>query len=217
MANHILKKIDTDTAAIKTRIAGMAAVVDGQLDHVITILEKRHLEHGLVVDKLIVQINDAQLAIDRECANFIVMHQPNASDLRTVLAAMRIGAELQRLGTKICGVARGGELVYKQRISTPLPAMADIVAFARLLQQQLADGLADFTGRPQQDSVTKTDSLTGQPLLKHVMKTVQDDQITFAIQIEMVGMVKDLLEIELLIHKMTQHLHYQRTGEYSRH
>lgn len=113
MADHILKKIDADAAALREHLMTMARQVGTQLADAMTLVEKCYLERGLAVDKLEDGINDWQTQLDRECTHFIVLHQPSASDLRTVVAVSRVAADLEAVGNAACRLARAGERIHK--------------------------------------------------------------------------------------------------------
>ena len=81
------------------------------------------------------QVVDGDAVIDRQrheleerCINLMATQQPNAVDLRTLLAGLHIAAELERIGDYAKGVARisiamGDEPLLKPLID--LPRMAD--------------------------------------------------------------------------------------------
>lgn len=113
MADHILKKVDADAAALREHLRAMARQVGSQLGDAMTLLEKCYLERGLAVEKLEGGVNDWQTQLDRECLHFIVLHQPSAGDLRTVVAVSRVAADLEAVGNAACSLAKAGERIHK--------------------------------------------------------------------------------------------------------
>jgi phosphate transport system protein len=127
MADHILKKIDADTAALRERVATMAAAVDEQLTDAMTLVERCYLERGLAVDKQEGRVNELQLQIDRDMTHFIALHQPSAGDLRAVLGMSRVAGNLEAIGNEAARIARAGERIHKVS-RKQLPAATELLA-----------------------------------------------------------------------------------------
>lgn len=108
MASHILKKFDTDIGALIARLLEQDDLVAAQLEHAMTLLVKCHREHGPHVAAIEEQINALDRTIDGDAAQMLALHQPSASDLRVVLATMRIASELEQIGnatSRLCTAA----------------------------------------------------------------------------------------------------------------
>ncbi|WP_374347781.1 phosphate uptake regulator PhoU [Chitinimonas sp.] len=127
MADHILKKIDADAQSLRERQQAMAALVAEQLADAMVLLERCYLERGLAVEKHEARLNELQLQLDRECTQFIALHQPNAGDLRQAVAAGRIAALLEACGNGACRIAEAGGRIHK--ISRKqVPALAGLMS-----------------------------------------------------------------------------------------
>jgi len=87
------------------------------------------------------QINAAQHAIDEKCLILIATQQPLAHDLRTILAASNIAAELERIGDYAEGIARLAIKLVGEPFIKPL---IDIPRMAELGRQMLLTALEAF-------------------------------------------------------------------------
>jgi phosphate transport system protein len=99
----------------------MAAVIDG--DH---------------------EINRLQLEIDDRAFKLLALHQPMASDLRSIVAAVKINSDLERVGDLAVNIAEAAQ----RYITHPqVKALVDIPRMAGLAQSMLHDALDAFVSR----------------------------------------------------------------------
>ncbi len=117
--------VETSMSALSLRSPTLAqAVVDGdsELDERVRIIE----ELGLLL---------------------IATQQPMARDLRTILAALRIAEELERIGDYAEGI---GKVALRNLDEVPLPTdcpLADMYRMSELVTTMLRDSMAAFVDR----------------------------------------------------------------------
>jgi phosphate transport system protein len=87
------------------------------------------------------QVNAAQHAIDEKCLVLIATQQPMAHDLRTILAASNIAAELERVGDYAEGTAK---LALKLSGEPFIKPLIDIPRMAELGRRMLMTALEAF-------------------------------------------------------------------------
>ncbi|MBV8465510.1 MAG: hypothetical protein JO218_06165 [Burkholderiales bacterium] len=143
MTDHILKKIDAEIAALRGRVLVLAEQVTAQLTDATTLLEKCYLERGVSVDKLEDKINELQVALDRECLQFIALHKPSAGDLRTAISMMRVVTDLEAIGNAVVFITRAGERVHKG-VKREVPAIGDLNDAFALLKTMLQTAMQGF-------------------------------------------------------------------------
>jgi phosphate transport system protein len=86
-------------------------------------------------------VNAAQHAIDEKCLVLIATQQPMAHDLRTILAASNIAAELERIGDYAEGTAK---LALKLAGEPFVKPLVDIPRMAELSREMLRSALEAF-------------------------------------------------------------------------
>jgi len=89
-------------------------------------------------------INQLHIEVDNRCFRLLALHQPMATDLRAVVAAVKINTDLERVGDLAVNIAEAsnryiGHAPVKQLIDIPL--MGDIA------QAMLRDALDSFVKR----------------------------------------------------------------------
>ncbi len=87
------------------------------------------------------KINAIELAIDEHCLKLLALKQPLAADLRFITAAMRINAELERIGDQAVNIA---ERVIVLNREPQLKPYIDIPRMAEITQSMVKDVLDAF-------------------------------------------------------------------------
>jgi phosphate transport system protein len=105
-----------------------------------------------------VEVNRLHVEIDDRCFKLLALHQPMASDLRTIVAAVKINSDLERVGDLAVNIAEAS-----QRYIThpPVKPLVDIPRMADLAQGMLHDALDAFVSGnvAQAQSVLDRDDL----------------------------------------------------------
>lgn len=109
--------------------------------------------HGLVerdqkVMQQVVQgdaeLNRYHLEIDDRCFKLLALHQPMAGDLRTIVAAVKINNDLERVGDLAVNIAEASE---RYLTHPPVKPLVDIPRMAYLAQTMLHEALDAFVSR----------------------------------------------------------------------
>ena len=90
--------IESELQALRENLHDMLSMVKSQLEKCITAIEKKN---GSIAKEILndeKKINIQELAIDRDCENILALHTPVATDLRLVLATLKITNDLERIG-----------------------------------------------------------------------------------------------------------------------
>jgi phosphate transport system protein len=124
-ARHAAEELD----ALNTRLLTMAGLAEERLRQAMRGLVDR--DHALLADVGggDAAINALQMEIDDRCVKQIALFQPVAVELRSVMSALKISADLERIGDLAVNVAE----VAQQYLSNPpvkplidLPRMGDL-------------------------------------------------------------------------------------------
>jgi phosphate transport system protein len=101
----------------------------------------RQLEEAEQVIRSDQDVNTLQIEIDDRCLKLLALQQPIATDLRLITAAMKINADLERIGDQAVNVA---ENVIKLLPQAPLKPLIDIPRMAELAEKMTRDALDAF-------------------------------------------------------------------------
>jgi len=86
-------------------------------------------------------VNELQIEIDDRCLKLIALQQPMASDLRLITAAMKINADLERIGDQAVNIA---ETALRLLPQPPLKPLIDIPRMAENAEAMTRDALDAF-------------------------------------------------------------------------
>jgi phosphate transport system protein len=103
---HISDRYNTELEDLKNRMLTMGGRVEQQLAAALSALTS--LDSGdaeRVIDRDY-EVNEMERTIDESCATILALRQPTASDLRLVMAAIKVNTDLERIGDEAAKVAR---------------------------------------------------------------------------------------------------------------
>ncbi len=132
---------EEELQALKNRLLTMGALVEERVHQAVRSLIDRRLDEAEAVIAADKEVNDLQIDIDDRCLKLLATQSPLAIDLRLITAAMKINADLERIGDQAVNVA---ENVIKLLPQPPLKPLIDIPRMAELAQQMTRDALDAF-------------------------------------------------------------------------
>ena len=135
---------EEELKALKQRLLTMGALVEERVHESIHSLIERRMQ---VAEKIIGadhDVNDFHIEIDDRCLKLLALQQPIASDLRLITSAMKINADLERIGDQAVNIA---ENVIKLLPHPPLKPLIDIPRMADIAEKMTRDSLDAFVRR----------------------------------------------------------------------
>ena len=140
--DHIVKSYDEEQRRLLDEILRMGEMAAAQLEAALDVVERRD---DRAAERIIAN-DDAIDAIEREVDHDVMrlaLRGPMARDLRTILAALKVAADIERIGDYAANVAKRSMAL---NMSPPLPHTRGLEALGRLAVQQLRDVLAAYRG-----------------------------------------------------------------------
>ena len=89
-------------------------------------------------------INALHIEVDDRCIRLLALHQPMATDLRAVVAAVKINTDLERVGDLAVNIA---EAAKRYAIHPPVKKLVDIPQMGDIAQAMLRDALDAYVRR----------------------------------------------------------------------
>jgi phosphate transport system protein len=131
--------LDREFGQIRDNILRMGSLVDTAVAQSMRCLKTQDVELAkkIIADDQV--INEIRFTIEEECLALIATQQPMASDLRSVVAAMNIVNDMERMGDHATGIAKTVIRIGTEPLLQPLgdiPLMAD---HAREMLKQALD------------------------------------------------------------------------------
>ena len=89
-------------------------------------------------------INQLHVEIDERCFRLLALYQPMATDLRSIVAAVKINSDLERVGDLAVNIS---EAARRYTMHAPVKQLIDIPRMGEIAQSMLHDALDSFVKR----------------------------------------------------------------------
>ncbi len=135
---------ESDLEALKHRLLHMGSLCEAQTSKALVALMERRTELAKTVIEGDAAVNRLQIEIDDRCLKMLALQQPIATDLRLITSAMKMGADLERIGDQAVNIA---ETALRLLETPPLKPVIDIAEMAEIAQKMTRDALDAFVRR----------------------------------------------------------------------
>jgi phosphate transport system protein len=136
-ARHFAEELDE----LKHRLLAMGDLAQERLRLAMRSLVERDRDLIAEVIRGDEVINGLHLEIDDRCFKLLALHQPMAVDLRTIVAAVKINSDLERVGDLAVNVAEAAERYLAHE---PVKPLIDLPRMGDMAQRMLHESLAAF-------------------------------------------------------------------------
>lgn len=99
-------QVESEIQALKENLLDMIDLVESQLTNCRDVIRKKDVELAEKIIETEKKIDAQELAIDKDCENIIALHNPMATDLRFVLATIKISNDLERIADNATSFAK---------------------------------------------------------------------------------------------------------------
>ncbi|TKR33707.1 phosphate signaling complex protein PhoU [Luteimonas gilva] len=138
--DHIVKSYDEEQQRLHNEILRMGEMSVAQLEAALDVVERRDDKAA----ERIIANDEAIDSLEQEISHDVMrlaLRGPMASDLRVILAALRIAADIERVGDYAANVAKRSMAL---NMAPPIPHTNGLRALGGLAVQQLRDVLAAY-------------------------------------------------------------------------
>lgn len=111
---HISRRYNSELEDIRNRVLAMGGLVEEQISKALSALAEGDSEKAEEVIAADVEVNRMEVELDEECGEILVRRHPAASDLRLVLAVIKVITDLERIGDESERIARMAVHVAQQ-------------------------------------------------------------------------------------------------------
>lgn len=135
---------EDELRALKQRLLHMGGLVEERLHEAVRCLVERRADRVASIVAADAEVDTLQIEIDDRCLKLLALQHPFAKDLRFITAAMKINAELERIGDQAVNIV---QCVARLAEMPPLEAAIDLPHMAGLAQGMIRDSLDAFVRR----------------------------------------------------------------------
>jgi phosphate transport system protein len=141
---RVVRHFQEDLEQLKNRLLEMGGLAEEHVRVAVKGLVDRDPD---LVDRVLLgdePINKLHIEVDNRCFTLLALFQPMAADLRTIVAAVKINTDLERVGDLAVNIA---EAARRYAMHPPVKKLIDIPRMATIAQTMLRDALDAFVRR----------------------------------------------------------------------
>lgn len=141
MKRHIEEEIN----ALKEKILSMASIAEEMISLSVRCFLERKDENSQKIFEREENVNKLQMENDERSVKILALYQPEAGDLRTIMAATKINAELERIADQAVNITQTCH--YHLLKEMPIQTMEEIPQMAVLSQEMIRESIDAFARR----------------------------------------------------------------------
>jgi phosphate transport system protein len=137
----LVRHFQEELEQLKTRLLEMGGLAEENVRLAVKGLVER--DHD-IIDRVMVgdePLNHLHIEIDNRSFTLLALYQPMAADLRTIVSAVKINTDLERVGDLAVNIA---EAARRYASHAPVKKLIDIPLMANIAQTMLRDALDAF-------------------------------------------------------------------------
>jgi phosphate transport system protein len=186
---------------LKGRLLTMGELAEERVRMVVRALVDRNDAALTAVIAGDTRLDAMQIEIDARCFTMLALYQPVAVDLRTIVAAIKINADLERVGDLAVNIAEAGK---RYLLHPPVKPLIDLPRMGELVLAMLREALDAFVSR---DVALARDVLRKDDWLDALKDQILRELLTY--------MLGDPVTIEPGIDLILMSRHLKRTGDHA--
>jgi len=198
---RVVRHFQEELEALQSRLLEMGGLAEERVSAAVQSLVSRDInaiERVLYGDE---PINALHVEIDNRCFKLLALHQPMATDLRAIVATVKINTDLERVGDLAVNIA---EAAKRYATHPPVKRLIDIPQMGDIAQEMLHDALDAFVRRDTtlaQQVLNEDDRLDG--LKTQIFRELLE------------YMLKDLATVEPALDLILVSRHLERIGDHA--
>lgn len=216
MTEHTVKAFDEDITRLRGLIAEMGGLAEVSLQEAIEALVKGDEVLG---DKVVARdkaLDVLETEVDRLAVRIIALRAPMADDLREVIAALKIGGVVERIGDYAKNIAKRVNRIEQRGRFEPLtllPAMAEIAG------EMVHDVLTAYATRDPQLAleVIRTDDKVDafyDSIFRNLVSHMVENPATISSAAQLLFVARNIERIGDHATNVAEMVHYAATGSY---
>jgi phosphate transport system protein len=142
-AEHIVKSYDEELARLSNMIVEMGGLAESQLSAAIDAVAKRDSALAALVVEGDAKVDDLERELDNLAIRLLALRQPMARDLREIFAALKIGADLERICDYAANVAKRSIALAQSPPIQPVHALPRMGTLALALIKDVIDAYVE--------------------------------------------------------------------------
>src|SRR5213593_3608374 len=173
---RVVRHFQEELEALQARLLEMGGLAEERVRAAVQGLMSRDVA---LIDKVLYgdePINELHIEVDKRCFRLLALYQPMATDLRAIVAAVKINTDLERVGDLAVNIA---EAAKRYATHPPVKRLVDIPRMTDLSQAMLRDALDAFVRR---DTTLAQNVLNEDDVLDSLKTQIFRELLTYMLQ-----------------------------------
>ncbi len=197
MPTHLFREIEN----LKKEILTLGGMAESAVREAVAAIDNRDENAAQSVIDNDTKLDEMEVQIEEDCLKTLALYQPVATDLRFIVAVLKINSDLERVGDLAVNVAERAVFLATQ---PPLDATFDLPAMGGKAQEMLKkslDALVRLNAQQAYEVLAADDEVDA--MNRRMYHTVQD------------GIVAHPDQTESLIHMLSASRHIERIADHA--
>ncbi|MCC0015692.1 MAG: phosphate signaling complex protein PhoU [Rhodobiaceae bacterium] len=216
MTDHTVRRYDNELRELAVRITRMGGLCEQALTDAAIALKRQDTGAAMVVIDEDMRIDALERETEELAIQMIARRQPMAGDLREIVAAVKIAADLERIGDLAKNIAK--RVVALQDQAQPARIIRGLDHISELALQQLKDVLDAYTRRDADKAVVvwRRDSdldAVYTSIFRELLTYMMEDPRNITLCTHLLFAAKNVERIGDHATNIAENIHYLVTGE----
>lgn len=140
---HIVSAFDKDLTDLNHMVSRLGGLAERQLDAAVQALETRNTDN---IDAIIAadkELDALEFELNERAIEVIARRSPMAKDLRHIVVALRVAANLERIGDYAKNIAKRSRVIIEQEVN--IGDSVSVLRMSELVQQMINKVLDAYT------------------------------------------------------------------------
>ncbi|PWC44837.1 phosphate signaling complex protein PhoU [Azospirillum sp. TSO22-1] len=212
---HIVRSFEQELQRISNLVTQMGGVAEAQVAAAVKAVAKRDVALAAQVTQADQRLDEYEREIDAEAFRLLALRQPMAQDLREIVSALKIAADLERIGDYAANIAKRSLALAQVPVVRPV---VGIPRMGKLVEGILKDVLDAYTERDVAKAVSawerdqELDDLYTS-LFREVLTDMMEDPRNITPCTHLLFMAKNLERIGDHATNVAETIHFLVVGE----
>jgi len=142
--HHGSRPIATELATLSGRLGAMGGLAEAQLAAAVEALAMRDSDAAARVIASDAAVDELETEVNARAMRLLTLHAPVAADLREIVGALKISANVERIGDYAANVAKRSLIVNEY---PAVPALGGVIELGRLVRQYVQNAFDAYAER----------------------------------------------------------------------
>ena len=215
MRVHLQREVEK----LKRQILALSAEVEDSVRAAVRAVEERDATLAQSVINRETATNTMEVDVEEECLKILALHQPVATDLRYIIAVLKINHDLERIGDLAVHIAeRGLFLCGQPQIEGPL-RLGEMADKAQVMLKRVLDAFVNLSDKAAWNVCAadhEVDDLNRE-IFQYIKEAVRKNPDSFEIMLQVLHIARHLERIADHVTNIAEDLIYMIEGRIVRH